>query len=357
MKLWATADDFVKGLHCQGRHWTPRSAISFTSPRTTPSCSINSGYGGNVLLGKKCFALRIASYLGKNEGWMAEHMLILGIENPQGEIKYVAAAFPSACGKTNLAMLIPPEGYRKKGYKVWTRGRRHRLDASRRRRHACGPSTPRTASSAWPPAPTPSPTPTPWHTTKKGTIFTNVALNLDDNTVWWEGLDKNPPDERPGLEGRPLERRDTAEEQGLPIPTPASPLRQRTAPASAPEFDNPHGVPISAIIFGGRRAKTAPLVYQSRDWKHGVFVGSIMASETTAAATGAVGVVRRDPMAMLPFCGYHMGDYWQHWLDMGKKSGRQGSQDLQRQLVPHRRRTATSSGPASATTCACSSGS
>ena len=310
-----TDGDFIKGLHAKA-DLNPEERYIVQFPEDNTIMSINSGYGGNVLLGKKCFALRIASYLGRQEDWMAEHMLILGIQNPQGEIRYVTAAFPSACGKTNLAMLVPPEEYQKKGYKVWTVGD----DIAWLR---IGPDgrlwavNPENGFFGVAPGTSAKSNPNALASTAKNTLFTNVVLNKDDNTIWWEGMNKTPPTNAEDWQGRPWNG-ETATEKG------AHPNSRFTAPAKncpciSPEFDNPQGVPISAIIFGGRRAKTAPLVYQSRSWQHGVFVGSIMASETTAAATGAVGVLRRDPMAMRPFCGYHMGDYWQHWLDMGNK--------------------------------------
>ena len=319
-KVWDTLgnnEEWVRGLHCKCDIDAEKRYICHF-PEDNTIISVNSGYGGNVLLGKKCFALRIASYLGKTQGWMAEHMLILGIENPKGEIKYVAAAFPSACGKTNLAMLIPPEGYRKKGYKVWTVGD----DIAWMRQGADGrlyAINPENGFFGVAPGTNNKSNPNALASTKSGTIFTNVAQNLDDNTVWWEGLDKNPPKNAVNWKGEPWDGT-TSDQKG------AHPNSRFTAPAKncpcvSPEFDKGEGVPISAIIFGGRRAQTTPLVYQSRDWNNGVFVGSIMASETTAAATGAVGVVRRDPMAMLPFCGYHMGDYFKHWIEMGEKLG------------------------------------
>lgn len=317
LEVLGDSNDWVRGLHCKCDIDAEKRWIC-QFPEDNTIISVNSGYGGNVLLGKKCFALRIASYQGKNEGWQAEHMLILGIENPKGEVKYICAAFPSACGKTNLAMLIPPEGYRKKGYKVWCVGD----DISWIRKGKDGrlyAINPENGFFGVAPGTNEKSNPNALASTKKGTIFTNVARNLDNNTVWWEGLDKNPPVNAEEWTGNKVNGPEyKAEGKNLAHPNSRFTAPAVNCPCISSEFENPEGVPISAFVFGGRRAKLAPLVYQSRDWNHGVFVGSIMASETTAAAAGAVGVVRRDPMAMLPFCGYNMGDYWKHWIDIGK---------------------------------------
>ena len=314
------SDNYIKGLHSKAQLDENNRYICHF-PEDNTIWSVNSGYGGNVLLGKKCFALRIASFLGRKENWMAEHMLILGIDYPNGETKYVCAAFPSACGKTNLAMLIPPEIYRKKGYSVhtvgddiaWLRiGKDGRLWAVNPENGFFGVA----------PGTNEKSNPNALATTRRDTIFTNVCHDLDNNTVWWEGLNNDPPKNALNWRGEKWDytKYDKNDKVGTAGAHPNSRFTAmaKNCPCLSDKFYDPAGVPVSAIIFGGRRAKTAPLVYQSTSWQNGTFVGSIMASETTAAASGAVGVVRRDPMAMRPFVGYNMGDYFRHWLDMGK---------------------------------------
>ena len=301
---------FVKGLHSTG-DLDPDRRYIMHFPEELSIQSFGSGYGGNALLGKKCHALRIASYQARTEGWLAEHMLIVGIENPDGEIRYVAGAFPSACGKTNLAMLIPPEAYREAGWKVWTVGDDicwlHPGDDGR-----LWAINPEAGLFGVAPGTSASTNPNALAMLDRETIFTNVAVTAD-NQPWWEGLGEGQPAE--DWRGRPFD----------PKHGPAAHPNSRftvsidRCPSYSEQADNPEGVPIDAIIFGGRRASLAPLVMEARDWTHGVLVGAGMASETTAAATGQVGVVRRDPMAMKPFCGYHFADYWAHWLDMGEK--------------------------------------
>lgn len=320
MDVLGDSNDWVRGLHCKC-DVDPEKRWICQFPEDNTIISVNSAYGGNVLLGKKCFALRIASYQAKNEGWMAEHMLILGVENPKGEVKYVCAAFPSACGKTNLAMMIPPEGYRAKGYKVWTVGD----DIAWMRKGPDGrlyAINPENGFFGVAPGTNMKSNPNALISTQKGTIFTNVSRNLDDNTVWWESLDKNPPVNAEEWKGAKVNGPEYVA-AGNKLAHPNSRFTAPTAncPCLSSEFENPQGVPVSAIVFGGRRPDTVPLVYQSRSWNNGVFIGSITGSETTAAAAGAVGVVRRDPMAMLPFCGYNMGDYFKHWIEMGEMLG------------------------------------
>ena len=319
-KIWGAlgnSDNWVRGLHCScDLDEENRYVCHF--PQDNTIISVNSCYGGNVLLGKKCFALRIASYMGQKENWLAEHMLILGVKRPNEETKYICAAFPSACGKTNLAMLIPPEYYRKKGYKVWCVGD----DIAWLRIGKDGrlwAINPENGFFGVAPGTSEKSNPNALATVQKNTIFTNVVQNLDDNTVWWESLDDNAPENAINWLGNKWNGKQSDVKGAHPNSRFTAPAKN--CPCLSPEFDNPEGVPISAIIFGGRRAHTTPLVYQSFDWNHGVFCGSAISSESTAASTGKVGVLSHNPMAMKPFCGYNMGKYFAHWIKMGRLLG------------------------------------
>jgi len=315
--------DFTKCLHSLADLDIDRRLI-LHFPEDNTIWSVGSGYGGNVLLGKKCLSLRIASHIARKEKWMAEHMLIMGIEKPNGEIKYIAAAFPSACGKTNLAMLVPPEGLKKKGYRIWTVGDDiawMRVDTD----GSLWAVNPETGFFGVAPGTNSHTNPNMVETIRKNTIYTNV-LSKPDGTVWWEEADGEVPVRGIDWQGRPW-KPGMVDSEGKKV-LGAHPNSRFTTPVSqcpsaSFRLDQPHGVPISAIIFGGRRQHLAPLVYESFNWQHGVFVGATMASERTAAQVGKLGEVRRDPMAMLPFCGYNMAAYFRHWLDMGKRMSRQ----------------------------------
>ncbi|MBI4335169.1 MAG: phosphoenolpyruvate carboxykinase (GTP) [Candidatus Omnitrophica bacterium] len=313
------AAGFTKCLHSKAELDINRRLI-LHFPQDNTIWSVGSGYGGNALLGKKCLSLRIASYIAKKERWLAEHMLIMGVESPDGHIEYISAAFPSACGKTNLAMLIPPEGLKKKGYRIWTVGD----DIAWLRVDSDGglwAINPENGFFGVAPGTNSHTNPNMVETVRKNTIYTNALLK-PDGTVWWEDADGETPPEGIDWQGRPW-RPGMKDEEGNTV-LGAHPNSRFTAPImNCPSIsfrvDQHHGVPISAIVFGGRRQHLAPLVYEAFNWRHGVFVGATMASERTAAQVGKLGEIRRDPMAMLPFCGYNMADYFRYWLDIGER--------------------------------------
>jgi len=312
-------NDFTKCLHSKAELDINKRLIMHF-PEDNTIWSVGSGYGGNVLLGKKCLSLRIASFIAKKEKWLAEHMLIMGVEEPNGHVEYIAAAFPSACGKTNLAMLLPPEGLKVKGYRIWTVGD----DLAWMRVDSDGTLwavNPESGFFGVAPGTNSNSNPNMVETIKKNTIFTNVLLK-PDGTVWWEGADGEVPQEGIDWQGN-YWKPGTVDAAGKKVLGAHANSRFTVPIANCPtasfRIEQHHGVPISAIIFGGRREHLAPLVYESFNWQHGVFVGATMGSELTAAQVGKVGEVRRDPMAMIPFCGYNMGDYFGHWLDMGKR--------------------------------------